>query len=225
MKRLFIAGLIILLPIAFTYWVAIFFIGIVTGPFVELAQDILSNIPFLANGFWIFSEPQLLSFLSKFFILIFLMGLLCLVGYVGRLVFFRTLLYFGDRLLRKIPFVRKIYSACKDFTEALFTPKSGSFSQVVLVPFPARGQLGMGLVTSEFSSSLLQKEKKEYVSVLLPGTPNPTIGFVLIFDKKDVIYIDLKPDEALKYLISAGSSTPKKGFGRMNPPLTISPNT
>ncbi len=203
MKQKFLAGLIVLLPLVITYWIIRLIVSIITGPFDQLATSILQAWHLFPNGFWIFSQEQLIHIMSTIFILISLTILLIVVGAVARWVVFHMCFHMMDRVLHALPFVNKIYLSCKDFTSALFSPKSGSFNQVVLVPFPSAEHRSIGLITNEFSNPALQDS---YISVLVPGTPNPTVGFLLMFRRSQVTLLDMRVDEALKFVMSCGTT-------------------
>lgn len=205
MKKHFVVGLIILLPLAITYLVFKFIINLITHPFEEFVTTLLLDY----QGFGIITHEELITIISKILIIVFLFGLILFVGFIGRWFLFRTLFYIFDRILHTIPVINKIYLACKDFTEAIFSPKAGSFNRVVLIPFPSAGQLSVGLVANEFQNDVITSQGEAYLSVLIPGTPNPTIGFLLMFKKSSVIECNITVQEALKYVMSCGSALPE----------------
>lgn len=204
MKKTFLTGLVILLPLTITFVIIRFFLRIVTGPFEKLTYAFLSQIPLFSNG----NNAYLMHAISSILILIIGIFSLALFGYIARFFAFRSLLHFSDRVLRKIPGVNHIYRACKDFTDVLFSPKSGSFTQVVLFPFPSKETVGIGLITSEFESNI-EDTKKMYASILIPGTPNPMTGFLLILPKEVLTPLDIPVDEAVKYMMSCGAYLPE----------------
>ena len=214
MKKLLLAGLIILLPVAITYWLIKFVINLITNPFEAFVQMLLIKLGFFTEA-TIYSHEQLIMIFSKMFIILALFLLIMLVGAIGRWFFFRSLFHLADHILHAIPIINKVYLACKDFTSAIFSPKSGSFSQVVLVPFPSKEHLSIGLITSEFKAEALKGGDDELVSVLIPGTPNPTIGFLLMFSKKQLTFTDMKVDQAIKYVMSCGSVLPQNLTSRL----------
>jgi uncharacterized membrane protein len=109
-----------------------------------------------------------------------------------------------ERMLAKIPFINGVYKACRDIIQTLFANKSNSFKQVVLVPFPSPGVFAIGLVTNENIAGIDASQEKSYVAVFVPTTPNPTSGFLMMFKEEQLIYLDMKVEEALKYVISCG---------------------
>ena len=101
------------------------------------------------------------------------------VGVFARLLFLHYILQFGEYIIHKIPLVNKVYKAAKEVVETLFGHKEQRFTSVVLVPFPHSGLRGIGLVTSGGVSSVSDPEYRGLVSVFVPGTPNPAMGFML----------------------------------------------
>ncbi len=206
MKQRFIAGLIILLPIVVTWWLASLVISIATQPFQSLTKSWLHTLGLFQNGlgYGLLSEQQVVSAFSTIFILISLFVVICLIGMLGEWFFIRSFLSLFDRFLLAMPLVRKIYKSCKDFTKILFSDEQKRFSKVVWVPFPHGNNSILGLVTNEIS--LPSENNKKYVSVLIPGTPNPTVGFLLFFPKEQVEETDIPVDEGMKWVISCGSA-------------------
>ena len=218
MRQLFIAGLIILLPLVITYWIIAFLVNLVTTPFLNLAVECVDLFPFLLDGALFFTHEEIVIMVSKVLITLFLALFIFVIGFIAHWIIVRSLIHLSDKIMKRLPLVSKIYKSCKDFTDAIFSPRAGSFNQVVLVPYPSPHLFSIGLVTNTFSSTLMRAGEREYYSVLIPGTPNPTIGFVLFFEKQDVILLDMTVEEAIKYIISAGSSIPRahqKRIGRI----------
>ena len=78
-----------------------------------------------------------------------------------------------------------------------------------MVPFPKEGTYVMGLVSRESPKVCSESIQSSLISVLVPTTPNPTTGFLLMYKKEDLIYLDLKPEAAIKYIVSCGVITPE----------------
>jgi uncharacterized membrane protein len=209
MRKYFIAGLIVLLPLAITYWIIKLIVNLITTPFEEFVTAILLRFDLFTDGINILSHAQVISLLTKILILVSLVTFILLIGFIARWFLFRSIFHLADHALRKIPFVSKVYLACKDFTTALFSPKSDSFSQVVLVPFPSSSHYSIGLITSEFENQFLEGDDDQLVSVLIPGTPNPTIGFLLMFAKRSIRKTDVTVEQAIRFIMSAGSVLPE----------------
>ena len=81
--------------------------------------------------------------------------------------------------------------------------------RVVLVEYPRKGTWAVGFATKDNKGEMKKKTKEDLVNVFVPTTPNPTSGFLLMFPKKDVIYLDISFEEASKFIVSAGTTNPK----------------
>ena len=125
------------------------------------------------------------------------------LSFIGK----KILQLFND-LLKKIPLLRTIYSAMGQMAETL-APKRKSKKSVVLIEYPRKGSWAVGFATKENTSGIADKAKQDLVNVFIPTTPNPTSGFLLMFPKKDVIYLDITFEQASKFIVSAGTSDPK----------------
>ena len=93
-------------------------------------------------------------------------------------------------------------------TESL-APKSGNKKSVVLIEYPRKGTWAVGFATKDNKGEISDKTNSELVNVFVPTTPNPTSGFLLMFPKSEIIYLDMSFEEASKFIVSAGTSNPK----------------
>ena len=191
LRNYFITGVVVLVPIGITFYLIKFFMSI--SP-----KLIPSNIN--PNNYLPFSIPGLEIFLSIIFIT--LIGGLSL-SFIGK----KVLQLFND-LLKKIPILRTIYSAIGQMAETL-APKRKSKKSVVLVEYPRKGSWAVGFATKDNKGEISKKTNKKLVNVFVPTTPNPTSGFLLMFPKDEIIYLDMNFEEASKFIISAGTSDPK----------------
>ncbi len=191
LRNYFITGIVVLVPIGITFYLIKFFISV--SP-----KLIPSNIN--PNNYLPFSIPGLEILLSVIFITI--IGGLSL-SFIGK----KILQLFND-LLKKIPILRTIYSAIGQMAETL-APKRKSKKSVVLVEYPRKGSWAVGFATKDNKGEITKKINKSLVNVFVPTTPNPTSGFLLMFPKDEIIYLDMNFEEASKFIISAGTSDPK----------------
>ena len=113
-----------------------------------------------------------------------------------------------ESLMDRIPVVRAIYSAAKNFAEVVFSDSSQSFKKVLLIQYPRKGLYSLAFQTSSELGEVQSRTGEEVVCCFLPTTPNPTSGFIIIVPKKDVIELDMEVDEALKMIISLGVVVP-----------------
>ena len=118
------------------------------------------------------------------------------------------ILNFINELLKKIPFLRTIYSAIGQMTET-FTDRKKSKKSVVLVEYPRKGSWAVGFATKDNKGEITNKTNKKLVNVFVPTTPNPTSGVLLMFPKDEIIFLDMSFEEASKFIVSAGTSNPK----------------
>ena len=188
LRNYFFTGIVVLVPIGITLYLTKFFISI--SP-----KLIPSNIN--PNNYMPFSIPGLEIVLSVIFIT--LIGGLSL-SFIGR----KILQIFND-LLKKIPILRTIYSAIGQMAEFL-APKRGKKKTVVLVEYPRKGSWAVGFATKDNKGEISKKTNRNLVNVFVPTTPNPTSGFLLMFPKKDVIFLDISFEQASKFIVSAGTS-------------------
>ncbi len=201
MKRSFITGIAILLPLALTIAIVLFLVNLLTGPFLELVQGVMTYYSILPDGFWIFSSDQIRLWLSKLLILVFLAVFTILLGMLTRWFFVRSLIKMGDYVLHRIPFVNTLYITFQDVFQTIFHSKTSSFKQVVMIPFPYSDSKTIGLITRD---RLIVPSGEERVAVFVPTTPNPTSGYLLLMKPEAITYLDLSVENALKYVISCG---------------------
>ena len=204
MKKYFATGLVILLPLALTLAIVAFIFNFLTDPFVGVAHGILHYFGWLNKGFLFLSPEQLQVAVSKLIILLLLFFFTVFLGALGRWFFVYYFLKLWDYGMHRIPFVSTIYKTSQDVITTIFASKTKSFKQVVLVPFPQPNTLSIGLVTREKLPGLPQSDTENMVAVFVPTTPNPTSGFLMIFNENDLLYLDMSVEEALKYVISCG---------------------
>ena len=208
MKKYFLTGLVTLLPIAVALAVALFIINFLTNPFIGIVTDLLghSGIPSLG----VFTSESVIRTVSQIIILAGLFLFTLILGVVGRWFFFHALLKSGDKLLYRIPLVNKVYKTTKDIITTLFASKKDTFKQVVMIPFPTKTCFCLGLVTIDAPKTCRDATGKEMVTVFIPTTPNPTTGYLLVCPTSDLIYLNMKSEEAIKYIVSCGAIQPGK---------------
>ena len=191
LRNYFITGIVVLVPIGITLYLTTFFISISS----KLIPPGINP-----NNYLPFAIPGLEILLSVIFIT--LIGGLSL-SFIGK----KFLQLFND-LLKKIPILRTIYSAIGQMTET-FAPKKGSKKSVVLIQYPRKGSWAVGFATKENKGEISKKTHTELVNVFVPTTPNPTSGFLLMFPKSEIVYLDMTFEEASKFIVSAGTSDTK----------------
>ena len=189
-RNYFITGIVVLIPIGITVYLTIFLVSISSR---ILPKEINPNhyLPYDIPGVEILTAVILIT----------------MIGWLSLSFLGKKLLYLFNNILKKIPILRTIYSAIVQMTET-FTKTDKQSKNVVLVEYPRKGSWAVGFVTKENSGEITTKVNKKLVNVFVPTTPNPTSGFLLMFPKDEVIYLDLTFEEASKFIVSAGTSNP-----------------
>ena len=188
LRNYFIAGIVAIIPIGITLYLTMFII--------EVSSKLIPK-EINPNNYLPFSIPGLEIILS-IIIITFIGGLS--VSFIGK-----KILQLINDLFKKIPFLRTIYSAINQMTES-FTNKDKGKKSVVLVEYPRKGSWAVGFATKDNEGEISKKTNSELVNVFVPTTPNPTSGFLLMFPKKEIIYLDMTFEEASKFIVSAGTS-------------------
>lgn len=208
MKKHFITGLVILLPLTVTVLVLGFLVRFLTQPFVGLVSNFLSNFNIVNRGLLFLSSDQLIKYISQLLILATLFLVAVFLGMITRWFFINALFRLGDRILHKIPIVNTVYKTTQEIIKTLFVSDKNSFKQVVLAPFPGPDSYMLGLIAREAPPQCSKALNEELISVLVPTTPNPTTGFLMMVPKKNLIYLDIKPEDAIKCIVSCGVILP-----------------
>ena len=184
----FIAGIVVLIPIGITLYLTIFIIKISSK---ILPKGINPNyyLPYNIPGLEIFISVLIITF----------------IGWISLSFIGRKLFDYFETILNKIPILRTIYSAVGQLTETFAKSKSDKKS-VVLVEYPRKGTWAVGFATKENKGEIRDKVGEDLINVFVPTTPNPTSGFLLMFQKKEVIFLDISFEQASKFIVSAGST-------------------
>ena len=191
LRNYFITGIVVLVPIGITLYLTRFFIRI-SSKLIPAEINPNNYLPILIPGLEIV--------LAIIFI--------TLIGYLSLSFIGKKILQLFNDLLKKIPILRTIYSAIGQMAETL-APKKNSKKSVVLVEYPRKGSWAVGFATKDNKGEISKKTNQKLVNVFVPTTPNPTSGFLLMFPKEDIIYLDMNFEEASKFIVSAGTSNPK----------------
>ena len=193
-RRYLIAGLLVWLPIGVTVFLVRIMIGLMDRSLLFLPSQFR---PENVIGFGI---PGL-GFLLTIIVLL-LTGVLA-ANFVGK-----SMVSFGESLLDRIPFVRSIYSATKNFAEIVFSGSGQSFKKVLLIEYPRKGIYSLAFQTSSELGEVQERVGEDLVCTFVPTTPNPTSGYIIVLPKKDIIELDMEVEEALKMIMSLGVVVP-----------------
>ena len=131
--------------------------------------------------------------------------LITFIGWLSLSFIGKRLFNLFENILNKIPILRTIYSAIDQLIET-FTKSKSNKKNVVLVEYPRKGVWAVGFATKENTGEIKKKTGQDLINVFVPTTPNPTSGFLLMFQKSEVIFLDLTFEQASKFIVSAGST-------------------
>jgi len=208
MKKYFVTGLVILLPLAVTIAIVVFMVNFLTNPFIGFVSKILKEFHIINKGLLFLGPDQLIRYGAQLIILIAICLFTMLLGMFARWFFIKALLNVSDKILHRIPLVNKVYKTSQEIIKTLFASDKNSFRQVVMVPFPQDGVFVLGLISRESPAICSKAANGKLFSVLIPTTPNPTTGYLLMYNEKDIIFLDMKPEEAIKFIVSCGVIVP-----------------
>lgn len=195
MKKYFITGLLVLVPLVVTFWVM--------STLIETLDQSLLLLP----EEW---RPQkLLGFSMAGLGAILTLVVIFLTGVIATNFFGQQLIMLWEEMLSRVPVVKSIYSSVKQVSDTIFSDSGNAFRQALLIEFPRKGSWTVAFLTGEPGGDVSNHLQGDYVSVYVPTTPNPTGGYFLMMERKDVVALDMSVDQALKYIISMGTVAPE----------------
>ena len=194
LRRYFIAGLLVWLPVGATILVFTLLLRLTNGLLLLLPPS------------W--RPEELLGFSIPGLGAIIALIVLVITGMLGANLLGRRLVKFYESLLERIPFVRTIYGVVKHFAEVVFSDSTTSFKKVLLIEYPRENLYSLAFQTSEDPAEVHAVTGEPIVAVFLPTTPNPTSGFMLFVPTRSVVELDMSVEEALKMIISLGVVVP-----------------
>jgi len=194
LKKYFFTGLLVVVPLYITAYI---FAVIVTA-----MDNVLNFLPWFLNprNLMPFNLPGMGVFFTIFGILV--------VGLITQNFFGKKLVDFGEAILAKIPFLRIIYNASKQFLETFLSWQKDEYSNVVIVQYPRKGLYTLGFVTGNTKGELRNKVPSPTKSIFIPTTPNPTSGFYLMVPEADLIPLDMNVEDAFKVIMTGGIVMP-----------------
>ena len=191
-RHVFFRGLFSILPVVATIYIAGFLFTLMDN--------------FLGTGIERFFGRRMPGIgIAASVLLIFLTGMFVTNVMGGRLF------HLGERLLRRVPFISRIYIAVKQIVGAFSMQGKSVFRQVVLVEYPRKGTYVLGFLTGESRGEVQEKTAARLMNVFIPTTPNPTSGYLLLVPQEEITALDMSVEEGLKLIISAGVVTPGHG--------------
>ena len=194
MKKYFITGLLVLVPLFITVWVITSLISMMDQSLLLLPVEWRPKAQF---GVEIPGLGALLTLLIIF-----------VTGLIATNFFGKQLILLWEAMLNRVPVVKSIYSSVKQVSDTLFSDSGNAFRQAVLVQFPREGAWTIAFITGTPGGDVANHLQGDFVSVYVPTTPNPTGGYFLMLPRAEIIALNMSVDEALKYIISMGVVAP-----------------
>lgn len=217
-------GLAVLLPTILTIWIFIWGYRFINDKISVHIKNGLERLIILAGGsrgeldkFWIDGALSVAGFLIALIAV-------CIVGALLASVVGKTLWRMIEKFIMNTPFLRQVYPYVKQVTDFLLTQEEQKklFSRVVAVEYPRKGIWSMGLVTGSGLKKVTENVKKEFLTVLIPTSPTPFTGFVIMVPKEQTIELDMTIEEAIRFAVSAGVIAPQSGkVGRFLQPADL----
>jgi len=193
LRNYFITGVLVLIPIGVTVYLTLFFIKI----FAKILPQEINP-----NNYLPYSVPGLEIIISIIVITV--------IGWLSLSFLGKKLVKLVNDIFKRIPFLRTVYSAIGQMTQSFAQSRKSKKKSVVLVEYPRKGSWAVGFATQENTGEIASKTNKDLVNVFVPTTPNPTSGFLIMFPKDEIIYLDMSFEDASKFIVSAGTSNPKE---------------
>jgi len=210
LRRYLVAGILVWLPLGVTIFLLRILIGLMDKSMFLVPER--------------YRPEEWLGFAIPGLGLVLTLLVLSLTGLLATNFLGRSMVSLWESMLERIPFVRSVYSAAKNFAEIVFSDSGQSFKKVLLIQYPREGLYSLAFQTATNLGEVQGRTGEEIVCTFVPTTPNPTSGFIIIVPKKDVIELDMDVDEALKMIISLGVVIPtwrRDQIGEL--PLTLPP--
>jgi uncharacterized membrane protein len=214
-RRTFLAGLLILIPLFVTYALITFLFNLFTNASAPL-MGALFRLFDLYRYAWAKPLVPLINFLLS-------LAVIFLLGLFGTNILGRRILQALDALILRLPLVKSIYGAVKQMVDTFQGPRRG-FNRVVLIQYPRLGTWTMGFVAAERRDTMNLSPSETMLTLYVPTTPNPTSGYLVLVRPEDVVDVDYTVEEAFKFIVSSGIvgkdlAPPRKPFTEVPTPV------
>ncbi len=208
MKKHFLTGLALLMPLVLTLMIVIFLFQLFTTPFIAPVQALLT---WAQEKFSIPLPPGSHLLFVRLIALFLLILLVFLLGIFARHVLLKHLIQWGHQLVYRIPLIRGIYKMSRDVFSALFSPDGKkAFHEPVLLPFPGKPNFCMGFRVGEVAKECQEQATQPLATVFAPTAPHPISGFILFIPQKDLLPLSITNEEAVKFIVSCGMILPER---------------
>lgn len=208
LRRYLVAGVLVWLPLGVTFFLLRFLVGLMDKTLNLLPENIRPDqwsLPVWVPDWVRVFLPDVIPGLGVILTIIVLLA----TGLLATNIVGRSVVGGWEALLERIPFVRSIYSASKNFAEIVFSDSGNAFKKVLLVQYPRKGIYTLTFQTATEVGEIQARTGKDVVACFVPTTPNPTSGFIILVPKSDVIELDMEVDAAIKLIMSLGVVVPR----------------
>lgn len=199
LKRSFITGLVVLMPLGVTFVVVKFLLEKVGQPASSLFFGSWSH---LLDRQWM----EIIASVLSIFVVI---AIITAFGWLSKFVLGKAVLKLTENFIQNIPFISTVYNTVKQIVDTLGKNKQAVFQKVVLVHFPNKDMYSIGFLTSRSVGETQIKTKEVVCNVFIPTTPNPTSGFLVMVPEENIVILDMSVGDAIKLIISGGAVTPE----------------
>jgi uncharacterized membrane protein len=190
LKRYFLSGVLVVVPLILTYFVLEFLFEAVDGVLKPLLSRVL--------GYYVTGLGVFVTLL-----------LILLTGFFTRSLIGWRIYSLGDRILHRMPLIRPIYGAAKQLLEAVARPSAKSFREVALIEYPRRGTWALCFVTNRLDLQRAEGESERFVTVFIPSSPTPVSGWVVLVRPEEILPMEMTVEEAVKFVVSGGVASPR----------------
>ena len=194
LRSYFFTGILVTAPVVITFWIVVTLVNlfdVIVNPLIPAQYNPNSYLPRDIPGIGLIA---LITFLIA-------IGFLT-ANFFGRWLFKKT-----EIVLQNTPLIKFFYKTIKQILETVLNSQSNAFRHAVLLEYPRKGVWVIGFTTGTSGGVIKKKLKKKMINVFVPTTPNPTSGFLLFVPENELKYLDIRVDDAIKTVVSAGIIT------------------
>ena len=207
MKKYFITGLIILLPVTLTLIVLFFLFDFFTAPFDPLVIFLLEA---LQRHFYFTLPSGVDAFLVRLISLVLLVIFVLLLGMLARRFIVRHLIEGTYSIFSRIPFIKGIFKVSRDVFHAILSGEGKVFKCPVMIPFPNESNYSVGFIVGEVPPECQSKAQTLLTAVFVPTAPHPISGMVILVPHSEIKTLDMSNEDAVRFLISCGMIIPEE---------------
>jgi uncharacterized membrane protein len=193
LKRYFVTGLVVLLPIVLSVFILV--------KVFSFCDNVLGR--FLNSYF-----RETLGFYIPGLGLILSLSIILVTGFSASHFLGKKLFPYFESLFLKIPLLNRIYPTLRQIILFILRQEEFGFQKAVLVEYPSKGIWSLGFVTNQAFAEIDSKLNDKFLCVFIPSTPGPLTGYAVFFPQREVIFLDISVQDALKIIISGGIFKP-----------------